>query len=348
MSTRSNTDGGEMKFPYYSGKATASPDEPQPLPVPNVRRRIDPAGYLPDDGLIDAVNVALLLGQPLLLTGEPGTGKTQLAYHLAWELGYPKPLKFETKSTSISRDLFYTYDTVGRFQAGDDVKPAREYIFYQALGEAILRAKKFEEVKDFLPTHFNHQEATRSIVLIDEIDKAPRDFPNDILNEVEEMYFRIMELGNVPISAEEENRPIMILTSNSEKHLPDAFLRRCVFYHIPFPKADRMTEIVAARLGQNIGSGNQFVTDAIEFFYELRKPATGMRKRPSTAELLNWLQTLETMAPDSENPLRESALSTVSVDKIAGTVNCLAKTEADQNLVKPMLKDHVSQLRGTA
>jgi hypothetical protein len=174
-----------MRFPFYTGK----PELRRPgagAEVPGSRRaeQTKPEGYLADAGLVDAVNVALLLGQPLLLTGEPGTGKTQLAYSLAWELGLDEPLKFETKSTSTASDLFYTYNALGHFhaaQCGEGSRRALDYLTYNALGIAILRANDESAVRAYLPDDFRHGGRRRSVVLIDEIDKAPRDFPNDLL-----------------------------------------------------------------------------------------------------------------------------------------------------------------------
>ena len=158
---------------------------------------------------------------------------------MAEELGFGEPLKFETKSNSSSRDLFYYYDTVGRFHAAqtrEDTASPLDYITYNALGAAILRANEIDHVKDWLPPDFFHPGKSRSVVLIDEVDKAPRDFPNDILNEIEHLYFRVPELGNIQIRAPKDMQPLVVITSNSEKHLPDAFLRRCIFYHIAFPE----------------------------------------------------------------------------------------------------------------
>src|SRR5262245_52754184 len=230
-----------MAFPFYTGeRLKRRHNAPAQLPGSRRARQTDPAGYLPDPGLVDAVNVALLLGQPLLLTGEPGTGKTQLAYSLAWELGFEPPLSFETKSTSVARDLFYTYDAVSHFRAAQTREGSADvlsYITWNAFGAAILRSRPIEEVRQWLPPDFAHTGPQRSIVLIDEIDKAPRDFPNDLLNEVENLFFRVPELNNARIEANEDRRPVLVLTSNSEKNLPEAFLRRCVYYNIPFPES---------------------------------------------------------------------------------------------------------------
>src|SRR5262245_42121863 len=174
-----------MSYPYYPNPLRR-PDGKVQLPAFSRARQTDPAGYLPGEGLIDAVNVALLLGQPLLLTGEPGTGKTELARHLAYTLELGDPIKFETKSNSMARDLFYTYDAVGHFRAGQagGTNSALSYLRWNALGEAILRSREKEEVEDWLTPGFEHTGSRSSVVLIDEIDKAPSDFPNDLLNEV--------------------------------------------------------------------------------------------------------------------------------------------------------------------
>ena len=141
-------------------------------------------------------------------------------------------LKFEIKSTSTARDLFYTYDALKRIQdihSGVSSSELLNYITYQALGLAILKTKEPSEVKNLLSAEFAHVGKSRSVVLIDEMDKAPRDFPNDLLNELEHLYFRIPELGNVKVEADPTLQPIVIITSNSEKDLPEAFLRRCIY-----------------------------------------------------------------------------------------------------------------------
>ena len=303
-------------------------------------------GYLPDAGLIDAINVSLLLGQPLLLTGEPGTGKTQFAYYVSWMLGLHPPLVFETKSTSTARDLFYTYDALGRFQnvqigrGGSLVSDQLEYVTFNALGTAIMRAAKGEVFK-LLPSPPYHSHERKSVVLIDEVDKAPRDFPNDILNEVENLYFRIPELREpesraiLTIEAEATLRPIIILTSNSEKHLPDPFLRRCVYYNIPPPGRAELRNIVDARVGRELTGVESWLEDALDFFFTLREQNNGIQKKPATAELLGWLRTLYRMREartDGGRPLRQQQ------EILAPTLTVLLKSRADQETGRRILE----------
>ncbi|HEV2763974.1 MAG TPA: MoxR family ATPase, partial [Pyrinomonadaceae bacterium] len=291
-----------------------------------------PENYKPDEGLVDAVNVALLLGQPLLLTGAPGTGKTQLAYHVAWQLGFDPPLKFETKSTTVARELFYTFDTLARFHAAYTHQGSQDnldYITYNALGVALLRTRPESEVRHLLPRRgFEHGGPRRSVVLVDEIDKAPRDFPNDILNEVEGMYFKIPELENAEVRADERLRPILILTSNSEKNLPDAFLRRCVYYDIPFPLEGRLKEIVRARIGRFRQAEPPWLGSAYKLFYYLRQPEHGLVKRPATAELLGWLNVLhELFRAEGVSPKELTAEHSKALEK---SLVALVKLEADR------------------
>lgn len=315
-----------MKPTYYQAEGGSRPEGPKALPVSRTAQLQRPEDYLADPGLVDAVNVALLLGQPLLVTGEPGTGKTQLAYSLAWQLGFDEPLKFETKSDSVARDLFYDYDALGRFQAAqsDGETNPLHYLTYNALGLAILRANEPRAIADFVPSGFEHGECRRSVVLVDEVDKAPRDFPNDLLNELEGMYFRIPELGNVKVEADAEMRPVIVVTSNSEKDLPDAFLRRCVYYDIPFPQGKRLERIVTRRLGSYGGAASDLLADALALFASLRAPSAGLRKRPATAELLGWLVTLRQQAGEAENPLAEHPQLALR------TLSNLVKTADDQ------------------
>jgi MoxR-like ATPase len=312
-----------MAFPYFTGKRSERrADGWKDIPPPGYGAETRPEYYDADPELVDAVNVALLMGKPLLLTGEPGTGKTQLAHRLAWELGFDTPLTFETKSNSAARDLFYTYNVLSRFYDAQCNKPGedRGYITYHALGLAILLANSPETVEVLLPDDFSHTGPRRSVVLIDEIDKAPRDFPNDILNEIEQMYFRIPELGNRSVSAAPEMSPVTVITSNSEKHLPDPFLRRCVYHHIRFPEPDRMRRIVANRLrhiplrsGASADPDEAFLADATALFFDLRDEDGRISRKPATAELIVWLQAMRELS-DSPNPIagdRECAVRTL-------------------------------------
>jgi MoxR-like ATPase len=315
-----------MSYPFFAGDGTRREEA---ITLPRSRRInfLQPEHYRADPGLVDAVNVALLLGQPLLLTGEPGTGKTQLAYYLAWELGLGDVLKFETKSNSSAGSIFYTYDALKRFQhAHSNIasESALPYITLNALGKAIVLTRDPDDVAHYLPPGFVHTGKQRSVVVIDEIDKAPRDFPNDILNELDQLYFRVAELDNEPIAADPDLRPVIVLTSNSEKDLPDAFLRRCIFYHIPFPELPQMKQLVENRLGLYAGGSNVFLADALELFYDLRKDSAGLRKKPATAELLDWLATMIDASEGAENPFEKTPALALQ------TMSCLAKTVDDQ------------------
>jgi len=313
-------------FEVYKGTGTRAAAAVEVPPSPR-STLVDPAGYRAEPGLIDAVNVAILLGQPLLLTGEPGTGKTQLAFNLAWELGLGEPFIFETKSTSTSRDLFYTFDSLGRFsavQTGDGSRRAVDYITYSALGAAIVRAHSLGTVGHALPADFPHDGPKRSIVLIDEIDKAPRDFPNDILNEIDRLYFKVPELDNLRLEATREFAPIVVLTSNSERNLPDAFLRRCIYYDVPFPETERLAEIVEVRLGHYVRGMSPLLAEAIAFFSWLRSPENALRKRPGTAELLDWLSSLAAIGASADAGLKTQDALAVR------TLPALLKTADDQ------------------
>jgi MoxR-like ATPase len=289
----------------------------------------DPKNYIPSDGLSKAVNIALALGQPLLVTGEPGTGKTQLATSIAHELDLPT-IKFYTKTTSTADDLFYQYDALRRFQEAQishTPKELDEYITYCALGKAILLTQPLENVHKYLPPEDQSKCPTRSVVLIDEVDKAPRDFPNDILNEIDKLEFRVKETGKV-WRTEQRFRPIVILTSNSEKNLPDAFLRRCIFYHIEFPSPEQLKEIVLKKFKKQRLSP-QFIETAVEHFEEIREWAR--KKKPATAEFLNWLQILQSLKIDFDD------LEDGSYESLILSYSVLAKTNEDLAAIKDRL-----------
>ncbi|MCP4350669.1 MAG: MoxR family ATPase [Desulfobacterales bacterium] len=320
-----------INLELYEGDGVPISQRDQVLPEYEPLDLEHPKNYIADKGLREAVNVALALGQPLLVTGEPGTGKTQLAASIAYELELPL-LEFYTKTTSAAVDLFYQYDALRRFQ--DSHTPGREinvedYITYQALGIAILLSQPPDKVKSLVPAEFQGTaRPVRSVVLIDEIDKAPRDFSNDLLNEVEKMRFTVRETGNTFV-AEQRFRPILILTSNSEKNLPDAFLRRCIFYHIPFPSEERLIEIVKRRFGKREDITPEFIKgliNAIEHFVEIRD--LDLKKKPATAELLAWIQILQSLEADMDN------LKSGQDDKLSLTYSILAKTREDLALLK--------------
>ncbi len=304
-------------FRYYAGDGQTV--KQRGLSAPSHEKLIamdDPKGYVADRGLRDAVNVALVLGQPLLVTGEPGTGKTQLAGSIAHELDLDRPLVFRTKTTSNSKDLFYRYDALRHFHDANVIKKEQslkveDYISYEALGLAIMYA---------LP---GMDKPRRSVVLIDEVDKAPRDFPNDILNEIEEFSFTVSETGKT-FKADEKYRPIVLLTSNSEKNLPDAFLRRCVFYNIPAPSHTQLLEIVRNRLKLS-DQFVPFVDPLVTHFEEIRNLA--LKKKPATAELLAWIGVLNKMHANN------NSLEPGKSEALAFTYSILAKNKEDSELM---------------
>jgi MoxR-like ATPase len=325
----------------YAGGLFSDLTTPILLEPLDLNKTRDPAGYIADEGLVDAVNVALMLQQPLLLTGEPGTGKTQLAFSLAWQLGLDPPLILETKSTSVSRDLFYNFDNLRRFQAahvsGENLDP-QAYISFKALGLAILYTLPAAEFAEMVPTEASYHEPHRSVVLIDEVDKAPRDFPNDILNEVEHLYFRVPEMGNKIIRADSTLRPIVIITSNSEKGLPDAFLRRCIYYNIPFPDEERLERIILTRVAGLAAQQDGALGSILEFFSRVRQDAAGLRKKPGTAELLNWTTALIGMGVNPSDRLD------VQSERVLRTLCTLAKHPEDQTRVVGLFKAWAGRL----
>jgi MoxR-like ATPase len=225
--------------------------------------------YVATDDLKIAVNAAATLRRPLLVKGEPGTGKTVLAIEVAKALGTPL-LEWHIKSTTKAQQGLYEYDAVSRLrdsQLGDArVQDIKNYIKRGKLWEAFTA--------DQTP-----------VLLIDEIDKADIEFPNDLLQELDRMEFFVYETGE---TIKAHNRPIVIITSNNEKELPDAFLRRCFFHYIKFPDADTMRAIIDVHF-PNIQK--ELVRDALTIFYDIRD-VPGMKKKPSTSELLDWLKLL--------------------------------------------------------
>jgi MoxR-like ATPase len=272
------------------------------LPKPAVTKLYGPDRYIASDNLIEAINTAILLGQPLLLTGEPGCGKTEVGNFVAWKLGLKEALRFDVKSTTTARDLFYIPDTIARFHAAHEAKgnidPLR-FIKFQALGKAILYANDAAAVASFLPEN-EHPGRRRSVVLIDEIDKAPPDVPNDLLMEIENMQFYIPEISRTVV-ADKDMRPVVIITSNSERVLPGPFLRRCIYYDLPFPNRDELRQIAEARI-TDLPRDFDLVGDALTVLVHVRK--LDLQKKPGTAELLSFLLALQALGYKSKDQLR--------------------------------------------
>ncbi|EAR11349.1 AAA family ATPase [Reinekea blandensis] len=225
--------------------------------------------YIASEELQLAVNAAVQLQRPLLVKGEPGTGKTQLAEEIAQAMDAPL-IQWHIKSTTKAQQGLYEYDAVSRLrdsQLGDDrVHDIGNYIKRGKLWEAFASEK-------------------RAVLLIDEIDKADIEFPNDLLVELDRMEFHVYETGE---TIRAENRPIVIITSNNEKELPDAFLRRCFFHYINFPDYDTLKAIVDVH---HPGVQTELVRNALEIFFDIRE-VRGLKKRPSTSELIDWLKLL--------------------------------------------------------
>jgi MoxR-like ATPase len=326
-----------MSFPEFRGSGPIEVAAPAPAPARGgLAALTDPEGYQASAPLVRAVNVALKLSMPLLLTGEPGTGKTQLAYRLAAELGLGEPLRFDTKSSSQANDLFFAFDTMRYFAQsqiaaarGGSLPEAREFVRYQSLGEAIVRTWPRGAVEEMLPSGFADHPPAASLVLVDEIDKAPRDFPNDLLNQIENLEFAVPELRKEGLRVHQDRRPVVVITSNSEKQLPDPFLRRCVYHHIEFPE-ERITEIVTARL-RGLPLGSPGFDGARKFFFSLRERGAGLAKKPSTSELLDWLRAL------ANEGLRADLEFGEQHELARGCLGTLAKTEADVKLAEALL-----------
>ncbi len=268
--------------------------------------------YIASEDLQNSVNVSIALGRPLLIKGEPGTGKTMLARSIAEGMGMDLFI-WNIKSTTKAKDGLYIYDTVQRLydsQFGDhDVSDIRHYIRLGKMGDAFLSEKKV-------------------VLLIDEIDKADIEFPNDLLWELDVMSFDIPETGET-INARQ--RPAVIITSNAEKELPDAFLRRCVFHYISFPDAEMMKEIVHVH---HPDLEQQLLDEAMKAFYWIRS-ISGLQKKPSTSELLDWVQALTI-----------GGISPAKISKELPFLGVLIKKDNDFNAVLQRLHSQGVQKKG--
>jgi MoxR-like ATPase len=265
--------------------------------------------YVATPDLMLAVNAAICLQRPLLIKGEPGTGKTMLAEQVASALGLPL-LQWHIKSTTKAQQGLYEYDAVSRLrdsQLGDDrVKDIGNYI-----------------VKGVLWQAFEAEQPT--VVLIDEIDKADIEFPNDLLRELDRMEFHVYETRQ---TIQARHRPIVFITSNNEKELPDAFLRRCFFHYIRFPDRDTMQRIVDVHFP---GLKKALLTEAMEVFFGLRDVA-GLKKKPSTSELIDWLKLL--VAEDIPPEALRSADGKTAIPPLHGA---LLKNEQDMHLFERLV-----------
>ncbi len=326
--------------------------------------------YLPEDNLKAAVEMALAMEIPLFLTGEPGTGKTELAYWIAENHQknhglQPDVLRFNVKTTSSAKDLLYRYDAIRHFRENQRPKAENDqpvnllnYIHFEALGQAIMAARN----------------GKRHVVLVDEIDKAPRDFPNDLLFEFEKLGFRIDEATSDDLQdsnflwekmpslahldttgkpamdeqgfiyfAEKAERdkkrgdrkvkkPLLIITSNSEKNLPDAFLRRCAFFHIPFPEnKESLLKILAIKGLYDANKKQDLVGSAVDFFLNIRK--SGLRRNPATAELIAWVEFLWELGLNPGVKLTAGDLT-----KLEPSLSMLGKNKEDIQRIKDQLK----------
>ena len=262
--------------------------------------------YIATEDLRIAVNASISLERPLLVKGEPGTGKTVLAEEIAKALDMPI-LTWHIKSTTKAQQGLYEYDAITRLrdsQLGDErVKDVKNYIKKGKLWEAF-------------------ESENRPILLIDEIDKADIEFPNDLLQELDRMEFFCYETGE---TIKAKHRPLIIMTSNNEKELPDAFLRRCFFHYIQFPDRETMNKIVSVHYPK---IKKKLVSEALEIFFDLRK-IPGLKKKPSTSELIDWLKLL--LSDDMPDEILKNADSSKAIPPLYGA---LLKNEQDVQLLE--------------
>lgn len=331
-----------------------------------------PSNYATSDSLADAVNTAISLGKPLLVTGNPGTGKSQLAERIAWELNLGPVLRFEAQSLSEANDLFYRFDLVGYLSAVELVKAGRigeqaplgsigtgpsphdmayQFLTLGPLGEAIVRSdpvthgRIFDAV--FSPGDNAASAAPRpSVVLIDEIDKASRDFPNDLLNGIERREFGIRELGIQSVAANPDYAPIVVITSNSERDLPAPFLRRCTFFHIVDPEQPTLAAILIRKFFPTRRSSDgtltkraqlpKFYAQLLDHFVLYRNSNESLQYAPGTSELIDWTQALILRKAAEDADLASE------LDKVKRTASTVAKHRDDRKALVDFLDSLVT------
>ncbi len=302
-------------------------------------------GYMPSEGLVRALNVALMLQKPLLVTGVPGTGKSDLAHHIADRFGWGEVVPFATRTDSVATDLLYRYDSLAHFHRVNIEKGTacelkafeieKDFIHYEALGRAIC---------DSIGQN-KEQQRRRRVVLIDEIDKAPRDLPNDILSLIETMCFEVPELKSAKETSpsfyrkegDEVYKPVVILTSNSEKTLPEPFLRRCVYFHIDMPDKELLMKILLKKKRILRKLDEKSAAKFINLFLAISDLVTG--KKPATHELILWIWWMQENGFSADELISFSSSSANAATLLSG-MSILAKEESDLKAVVDAIEKH--------